>query len=653
MALLPSIRIDIASGFNDKGFKKASRSANLLTRQFKQLGGTVAAALSVRAIANYSRAAVKAFAEEDAAVTKLTKTFKNLGLTYQAATANDFISQLQRQVAVSDDELRPALETLIRTTLDLGQAQKILGVALDVSAGTGYDLQKVTSALSKAYLGQGSALGKLNVGIGQVESKTISFNDALSRLQDRFGGQASAAVDTYAGKLKLLSIASEEAKESIGQRLLLALELLSKDQSIEGLTNDMEEFANKIGLAAVGLGDMLGQLNRKVTFGGRTLGEIIFAAAGGGFIDALAKKGAQVEYGVKKRTLGAPGAMQQAAKDAAIRKKALDDQKKTIALQKKAAAEAAKRERDAQALKRAGTIFDMDNIQIVAALQGKIDGEQRLRLVALLALNNGIAEAAEKTAAAVLALNAPALANLGVIIQAGDKTEDIISKLIVAQAKVALVDLGITNLPKAKNPFEAWNEILSKIIFDLDIIAAKIRNMPSAAAGAGAGTGAGAGAGTGTGVGAGGGGGNGSGGSYTVPNPFNPTSPPISTASIANQIDTLTALRSGTQAGSAISFLLKEHIDTLTSATTLSSLNALGDEQARLRAMGIFDTPGITAGSTFDPARFRRADEGGTNVTVIVEGSVISQQDLTEAITDQLYLYQKSGKGILYDSVSI
>lgn len=649
MALLPSIRVDIASSFNDKGFKKASRSASLLTRQFRTLGGTVAAALSVQAVARYARASVKAFAEEEAAVVKLTKTFKNLGLGFQAAAANDFISQLQRQVAVTDDELRPALETLVRTTLDLEKAQKILGVALDVSAGTGYDLQKVTGALSKAYLGQGTALGKLNVGIGQVESKTISFNDALSRLEDRFGGQAAAAVDTYAGKLKLLSIASEEAKESIGQRLLLALELLSKDQTIEGLTNDMEDFANKIGLAAVGLGDMLGQLNRKVTFGGRTLGEIIFAAAGGGFIDALAKKGAQVEYGVKQRTLGAPGAMQQAAKDAAIRKKALEDQKKLLAAQRKAALEAAKREREAQALKRAGSIFDMENIQIVAAMQGKIDGEQRLRLVALLALNNGIAEAAEKASTAVLAINAPALASLGVIIEAGDKIEDVIGKLINAQARTALVDLGIKNIPKAKNPFEDWDAILKKIIFDLDVIAAKIKGMPSVTPG---GTVSGGGATGGGATGGGATGGNG-GGTFNVPNPFNPSSPAISTSTIADQIGTLTALRATTESGTAINFLLKEHIDTLSNATTLSSLNALGDEQARMRAMGIFDTPGITAGSLFDPSRFRRADEGGTNVTVIVEGSVISQQDLTEAITDQLYLYQKSGKGILYDSVSI
>ena len=139
----------------------------------------------------------------------------------------------------------------------------------------------------------------------------------------------------------------------------------------------------------------------------------------------------------------------------------------------------AEKEKEALQLKRAGTIFDMENIQIVAALQGQIDGEQRLRLVALLALNNDIAEAAEKSAAAVMALNAPALANLGVIIKTGDTIETVIGKLINAQAKTALLDLGITNIPKAKNPFEAWDDIFKNIIFNLDTIANKIKNMPT------------------------------------------------------------------------------------------------------------------------------------------------------------------------------
>ncbi len=80
-------------------------------------------------------------------------------------------------------------------------------------------------------------------------------------------------------------------------------------------------------------------------------------------------------------------------------------------------------------------------------------------------------------------------------------------------------------------------------------------------------------------------------------------------------------------------------------------MSNLSDEQARLRAMGFFDTPGITAGSTFDPGSFRRRDEGG--VTVIVQGSVITETDLAEIITDIQYDYQKAGKDLLLSSTAI
>jgi hypothetical protein len=89
-----------------------------------------------------------------------------------------------------------------------------------------------------------------------------------------------------------------------------------------------------------------------------------------------------------------------------------------------------------------------------------------------------------------------------------------------------------------------------------------------------------------------------------VPKTVNTTSSSTSTAKIAEEIATLSNLRSTTQKGTGINFLLKEQIDTLTNAMSTNALNALGDERARLRAMGQFDTAGIGAG--FDVAGFRR-----------------------------------------------
>lgn len=475
MAMLPNIRIDIASSFNDKGFKKASRSSNLLTKQFKQMGVALTAALSVRSLIRFSQTAVKEFAADQDAAMKLAKTFDNLGMSFEGAIANDYINKLQFSSRVADDELRPALSQLIRTTLDFNEAQKILNTALDVSAGTGMSLESITSALSKAYLGNTTALGRMNIGIGKAEAKTISFDQAMEKLNSRFGGQAAVAADTYAGKLKLLSIASEEARESIGQRLVLALELLSKDQTVEGLADDMQTFADKIGLAAVGLGNMLGILNRKIQFGGRTLGEILYAAAGGGFIDALAKLGGVAEYtSGKKRTLGAPGAMQQAAKDAAERKRLLAEQKKMIELEKKAAAEKAKREKLAAAQRRANTIFDMETIQIVAALQGKVDGEERLRLTALLALQTQNYVAAEKLADLVIRLQQPALNTLGVTLAAGENIDQFIVKLISSQAKLAGLQLMAEDFPIPEDIFQEWedslDEVLKKLLEMLELL---------------------------------------------------------------------------------------------------------------------------------------------------------------------------------------
>ncbi len=581
MAMLPNIRIDLASTFDDKGFKKASKSSSLLGKQFKTLGMQLAAAMSIRSIIRFSQTAVKEFAADQEAALKLAKTFDNLGLSFQGAIANDVIDRLQMATTVTDDELRPALSTLARTTLDLGKAQELLNVALDVSAGTGASLESVTSALSKAYLGNTQSLARMNIGIGKVEAKTMSFDQIMERLNTRFSGQAALAADTYAGKLRKLSIAGEEARESIGERMVLALQLLSKDQTIDGLADDMQTFADKIGLATVGLGKLLGALNRKIEFGGRTLGEILYAAAGGGFIDALAQIGAEAEYtsGVKKRTLGAPGAMQQAKKDAETRKKLLAEQKKLIAMEKKAQLEKEKRERLAAAQRRARTIFDIENIQIVAAMQSKIDGEERLRLTALLALNTENVTAAEKLADVIVRLNAPALSNLGVIIQAGDTIDEVIQKLITSQAKLAGLQLMAEDFPELDNIFEDWETSLENILKML-----------------------------------------------------------MEMFNLLNNKKALT----GIYGVDALGFSSPE-------AYRDYRAGERGDTFSNPSGFNIIGSSSMSNGSVV-PSNYNNSN---MNVVVNVAGNVTTEKDLVSAITEQLYVQQKSGKQVFYSSLTV
>jgi hypothetical protein len=133
-----------------------------------------------------------------------------------------------------------------------------------------------------------------------------------------------------------------------------------------------------------------------------------------------------------------------------------------------------------------------------------------------------------------------------------------------------------------------------------------------------------------------------------VKNPFNPVSPVLTRTAVQEQVDTLTSLRKSEEKGTAISFLLKEQIDTLTDSLSTNSMNAFGDERARLRAMGTFDGPGIGAGSSFDPSFFRRNESEGMVINLNVAGNVTSENDLVDTFRKKILLEQQSGKPIQF-----
>jgi hypothetical protein len=129
---------------------------------------------------------------------------------------------------VADDELRPALGRLVRSTGDITKAQDLLSTALDISAATGKPVEAIANSLAKAYDGNTAALGKLGVGLSTAELKTMSFEQVQGRLTELFGGAAAANADTYAGKIARVQVAFDEAKETLGTALLPILDKLLK-----------------------------------------------------------------------------------------------------------------------------------------------------------------------------------------------------------------------------------------------------------------------------------------------------------------------------------------------------------------------------------------------------------------------------------------
>jgi hypothetical protein len=168
---------------------------------------------------------VKAAIEDQAAQDKLATTLRNVtGATNdQIKATEDYITKTSLANGVTDEVLRPSLDRLVRSTKDVTEAQELQKLALDISAGTGKDLAVVTEALAKAHDGNFSALKKLGGGIDESILKTKDFDAATAALAATFAGQATAQAETFQGKMARLSIAFDEAKETVGSYVLDAI----------------------------------------------------------------------------------------------------------------------------------------------------------------------------------------------------------------------------------------------------------------------------------------------------------------------------------------------------------------------------------------------------------------------------------------------
>ena len=218
---------------------------------FGKIAGAAFLAAGVAATAYAGKLAidgVKAAIEDEAAQLRLATSLKNVtGATEgQIKATEDYILKTSLAKGVTDDELRPSLDRLVRSTKDVEEAQKLQTLALDIAAGTGKDLGAVSEALGKAYDGNLGALKRLGVGIDEDIIKSKDFDAAALALSETFAGQATANAETFAGKMDRLKIVFDEGKETVGSFILDAITPMVT-LFIEKVVPVVTELADKIG----------------------------------------------------------------------------------------------------------------------------------------------------------------------------------------------------------------------------------------------------------------------------------------------------------------------------------------------------------------------------------------------------------------------
>jgi hypothetical protein len=267
MALTESdIKIIIAGELKKKGFQDAEKATNSLDKKFKSLAKTVVAVFSVREVVRFGKAAVKAFEEDEVAARRFESALKGVNIGFATPEIENYLENLEKFTAITKGELRPAFQTLATTTRSVAMSQDLLNTAIDVSTGTGVNLQTVINDLSRSFLGNNASLAKYQLGLSKSELKAKSFNEIQELLNNQFSGQRAAFLDTYAGKVSLLEASYERMQTTIGSGLVDAFTLLAGDNGIAGATDSMERFGVVAADVIRGVGVAISEVQSRIPF---------------------------------------------------------------------------------------------------------------------------------------------------------------------------------------------------------------------------------------------------------------------------------------------------------------------------------------------------------------------------------------------------
>lgn len=333
MAGIPKVKITFDADLEElkRGVKGATDEVEGFGSRVADFGKKAAAAFAIAATAAAAYAAklaidgVKAAIEDEQAQKQLAGTLQRVtkATDKQIAAVEDYITKTSLAKGVTDDKLRPALARLVVSVGSVEKSQKLLNLALDVSAATGKSVQSISEALAKAYDGNTTALKKLGIetafettvvkdntaqkqtaeraqlaynqaidkyGVSSPQAAkaglvyqqalenvnnvttttskgTLDFNSIIGQLTDKFGGAAAQNADTFAGRMARLNVAFGEAKETVGSFILTAITPL------------VENFVNKVipalGSASTEIG---GKLQPVITTIGNYIRDVLVPA---------------------------------------------------------------------------------------------------------------------------------------------------------------------------------------------------------------------------------------------------------------------------------------------------------------------------------------------------------------------------------------
>jgi len=409
MALSQYVAINFLTKFDKKGLERATKelkgfdkvvaTGSFRLRAFAKAGGVAA----VAGLALFTKQSIQAALAQERLDKQLQLSLRSLNQEFRFPEIKGFLDTLERATNVTGEELVPAFRQLVSQTGDLESAQFLLSTALDTAAGTGASLNTVLDAINKAAIGNYKSIVSLGIGFTAAEAKAAGFTEIIQSLS-KYQGAAEKQTETFSGQLKSFQISAGKATETLGLGFLTAGAYITGAQgkldvfgaTLENtatqfsdiLVGSAKSFGDKglggyLDLALVALEGLVGESTtlQKLEQEGikvreqRILQERGYLGLSQLTIDALEK---QRLYG--KKELTTEQILQKIQRDILAREKAMTKEKR-------AQQELEKKKAELSAL------FDIEKINLQAALSRKLTAEDELRVKVLQKLADGTASA--------------------------------------------------------------------------------------------------------------------------------------------------------------------------------------------------------------------------------------------------------------------
>jgi hypothetical protein len=223
----------------------AKKELNIFEKNAKKISGAISAAFAGIALAGITALAdaimdmTKAASQDAKSMALLNKQMDNSfkATQKQKDEMNAYIDSMSNMSGIADDDLRPAMSKLVSVSKNVGKAQKSFAMVMDISAGTGKDLNVVAQAYSKYLGGNKTALDKLVPGLKDA-------NDKMGFLQSRYQGMAKIAGEN--DPFARINVVLDNFKEKIGTSFLPLINGLADWLASDDAQKAMDDFAKKV-----------------------------------------------------------------------------------------------------------------------------------------------------------------------------------------------------------------------------------------------------------------------------------------------------------------------------------------------------------------------------------------------------------------------